>query len=358
MSVLPIGSGAFRHFLLSLLLLLTAAACKEEKPVKTIVKEAQRVPVETICLETTRVEDTLALEAVVTTDTAARVAAELPGRIERIGFRKGERVGKGKFLFEIDRRAIEAQLKEAQVRLDHAERELARVVRLHARGLATDQQRSAAQAARDGAAATLELVRANLDKATVFSPISGIVNAQFLHLGEYAQPGQAVLDIVNIDELIVVAELPEREIGNVDHGGRFEITIDAFPGEAFSGTFRRIGVRPNPNRTFPLEITLANREGRIRPGMRAEVTLVRRIYDGALLLPRDAVLDEFDGKVCFVEKGGVALRRRVTLGPRRGNRVVVTAGLDAGEHLIVAGHRKLADHAPVVVKGGCGEETR
>ncbi|RME03845.1 MAG: efflux RND transporter periplasmic adaptor subunit [Deltaproteobacteria bacterium] len=344
--------------LLLLLLFLLLPACREEKAVKRIVQKVQEVPVETRCVETTHLEDTLALEAEVTADESARVAAEIPGRIERIAFRKGAWVEKGKILFEIDRRAIEAQVKQAEVQFDHAERELKRTRRLHAKKLATDQQLSAAQAARDSAEAALELIRVTLDKSTVESPISGIVDTRFLNVGEYAQPGQPVLDIVNLDELVVVAELPEREVPHVHPDQRFDIRVDAFGDEVFSGVFRRVGVQANPNRTFPLEIVVENRDRRLRPGMRAEVTLVRGVYDDAVLIPRDAVLDEFDGKVSFVEVGGRAHRRTVTLGPRSGDQVVVLDGLLPGEHLIVAGHRKLADQTPVLVKRGCGETKR
>ncbi len=126
------------------------------------------------------------------------------------------------------------------------------------------------------------------------------------------------------------------------------LRVDAYPGREFEGRIHFVGPAANrKNRTFPAEVAVGNRSGELRPGMIAPVSLVKRRYEGVVVVPRDALLDREDGSVAFVAEDSRANIRPVVLGPSEGDRIVVLEGLAIGERLVVAGHRNLVDGQPV-----------
>src|SRR5690606_798651 len=140
-------------------------------------------------------------------------------------------------------------------------------------------------------------------------------------------------------------------------GGSATVYFDVLPGERFPADIDYVGSTVNPgNRTFPIEIEMANPGREVKPEMVANVVVERRTLSEALVVPQDALVRVEDGYVVFVvdETGGqpVARVRPVDLGPSQTNRVVVHAGLDAGDRLIVVGQRSVADGDRINVVGG------
>jgi len=107
------------------------------------------------------------------------------------------------------------------------------------------------------------------------------------------------------------------------------------------------------SRTFEVEFTLPNPEGRVKPEMVADVVLLRREWSDALVVPQEALVRAEEGFVAYVVEGegdaAVARARPVELGPTQRNRAVVTRGLEAGDRLVVLGQDRLADGDRVVV---------
>jgi antitoxin (DNA-binding transcriptional repressor) of toxin-antitoxin stability system len=112
------------------------------------------------------------------------------------------------------------------------------------------------------------------------------------------------------------------------------------------------------NRTFPLELHIPNPTRALRAGMRATAQLDRALLRDVVAIPRDAVLPAVGGDEVMVAQAGKAVARRVTLGAGFKDYVVVTAGLSAGDQLIIRGHRALVqgEQVEVTAKGGCCAE--
>jgi membrane fusion protein (multidrug efflux system) len=101
------------------------------------------------------------------------------------------------------------------------------------------------------------------------------------------------------------------------------------------------------NRTFPIEVSLPNPRGLVKPMMVANMAVTRATVDQAIVVPQDALIRVEAGYVVYVavERNGeqVAEVRDVVLGPTRRNLVVVEDGVAAGERLIVVGHKEVED---------------
>jgi len=250
------------------------------------------------------------------------------------------------------REAADEQLRNAEEQLTAAQKQEA-LVREGARS--EDRAGIAAKVAQ--AQAALNLARITLLKATVKSPIKGVLNKRLCDAGEYVGPGTPLADVVDVARVKVVAPVPERDISSVRLGAPKRMWFDLGRGDPVERTGRVIFVSQvaDPRTlTFDVKIELGNADGRLRPGMIARVELVRDRLEDAIAVPFAAVIRDEDGYVAFVENGGEAHRREVTLGFFDGGRVVVTSGLSAGDRLIVQGQRFIADADRVRVAPAAG----
>lgn len=324
-----------------------------------VAEGSAALPVHVAVLEPAAFSDTLGLYARVEANGRVRVTAEIAGRIEALPFDDGQAVKQGQTLARINARIAEAQVKQAAAQLALAQATLSRTRALAEKKLAARAELDVAEAQAAQAEASHELALANLEKAVIRSAISGVVANVTARKGEVAAPGVPLLEVVQMDPVKVIADVPERDVPLLVVGTTVSIEVEAFPGRAFEGKLTQIAMVANgATRTFPVEIVVENADGALRPGMLARAKLVRRELDGVVVVPRDAVLDEADGKSVYVVEQGVAKRRRVEVGATRGRFAVATAGVSAGDQLIVLGHRQVVDGQVVEVSKStpcCGQ---
>jgi RND family efflux transporter MFP subunit len=200
------------------------------------------------------------------------------------------------------------------------------------------------------AQARLELAKLRVQRSIIQAPVSGLAISRHVDTGEVVSPGARITTIHQVSKLKASVGIPENDLSSFRIGGEATLEVDAYPGRVFEGKIYFLGsAASEKNRTFPSEIEIANHEEELRPGMIAKVFLAKRHYDRALVVPRDALLERDQGSVAFVSENDRAQERPVVLGPVEGNRVVITEGLEAGESLIVSGHRNLVNGQPIRV---------
>jgi membrane fusion protein (multidrug efflux system) len=335
-----------RVLLLTALALPGLVACGEkEKEVDAVVaNNVAAVPVEIATIESTAFQDTLELVGKLEPFDEVKITAEVPGRIESVPFDDGQTVRKGQVVARIDAKMATAQVQQATAQHELATATLERTRKMAEKGLAPAAELEVVKAQASQAEAALELTKVSLDKAVINAPIRGVVTNVKAKKGEIAAPGVPLLEIVRVDKVKVVAEAPERDVALLEVGSEAQVIIPAFPGRVFMGTIEKVGVvATSKTRTFPVEIGLDNKDGTLRPGMLANIRLMRRVMREVVVVPRDAVIDDTEGKSVFVAANGVAQRRNVEVGSVRGPFAVARSGLRAGDRLIVLGHRQVVD---------------
>lgn len=146
------------------------------------------------------------------------------------------------------------------------------------------EQLALAQAQVDSAQAALEVIQAQLDQLTVEAPSDGIVLARSVEPGEVAFPGAPLLTLARLDALTLTIYLPEDRYGAIALGQTASVTVDSFPGQTFtarvvhiadSAEFTPRNVQTAEGRrttVFAIELTIDNPEGKLKPGMPADVT--------------------------------------------------------------------------------------
>jgi len=295
------------------------------------------------------VVDTAVLPAELLPRRRAVLAAEVPGTVEAIHFEAGNRVGSGALLVQVDTRAQQQAVAEAEALDRQARDQHQRAEALFEKRSITREQVVDATAARDVAAARLASARLGLDKSRIEAPWGGRIAERHVEVGDYVVPGQPVAELVDVDRLKVRAPAPGTDVPYLEVGTRVLIRVDALPDETFSGKVTRLATEVDrASRTLSVEAEIDNPGERLRPGMLARLEIPRQTLAGALTVPLGAVVDLGGTDVLYVVEGERARRREVSLGPVVGSRVVVEAGLGPEDRVIIEGAQQVADGQRVI----------
>lgn len=352
--------------------LLGALGCRE--PVEEEQELARPVVVAPVTVSTLeeRIEATGELDA----KERAEVASEVDGVVTELAVDEGERVEEGALLLAVDpeKRALavanaRAMQSDAQAAVAEAERDAARVRKLHASGIASDAALDKVETGRARARSRLEAIRAELGvteralrDANVRAPFSGWIARRDVSRGEYVRTGQTLFELVALDPIEVEFSIAERDSARVAVGQPVEVRVAPYPEEIFRGEVTVISPTLDPRtRTLRVKAQIANGDGRLRPGLfaRADLGVARR--EGALLVPEEAVLQRADGEVVFlVTPEDTARRVVVKTGLQREGKVEIVEGVAAQDQVVVRGHSVLVDGAPVTrrqLDGGSEEQS-
>ena len=297
-------------------------------------------------------EERVAVVGTLAANESVEIRSELEGLIEDIGVEEGQRVAAGDLLFRIDRKKLEASLAEAEANLKLADATLQRYAALAESRAVSQQEVDQAKMSFEARAAAVELMRAQLQDATVTAPFAGVVGARLISLGQYVTRGQSLTSLVDTDPMKAELNVPERFLSRLAEGQELEVRVTAYPEDAFRGTVYFVDPTVNPEtRTVLIKARLPNPDGRLRPGMFANLQLVLRIREQALVIPETALLMQGDRTSVFVvDDQQQAQLRPVTIGLRLVGMAEVTSGVTQGEVVVVEGTQKLRPGAPVQVR--------
>jgi membrane fusion protein (multidrug efflux system) len=300
------------------------------------------------------------------------VAAEVAGRVVAVGAEEHERVEEGAVLIEVERTFLEAAVERARAQLLRAQAAhgLAVTELERQRGLAEREVASEAQLDRASneerasyaglldARAALSDARTRLEKTAITAPFAGVVNSLDLEPGAYLQPGQAVVELLDLSEIEVEFGVTDREVVALQVGDPVSVQVDVFPEESFAGSIAQVGhAADEESRKYPVQAHVPNPDGRLLASMLGRVRFSVGNSSPAIWIPRRALQREFELDYLFVLEGdsgaAVVERRRVKTRPVpfRPGLIEVIEGLGNGERVAVSGVRQLREGQRVRVVG-------
>ncbi len=313
--------------------------------------EVPAIPVSVEIVEPVTLRDVIFLPGETEASEDVKVAANTAGRVDWIGPREGQKVNKGDLLIKIDVSALKASLDHAKAAYKLAGDLYQRRLRLYDNKIIAREELDQSETQRTLALTDLEQIKVRYNHGFPKSPITGIVNHLYLDVGEYADIGKPIADIVNIDKIKINVRVPELDVRFVKKGQQTSVKIDAFPDRTLIGTVDFVSFKADPaTKTFLVRSIIDNPGHDIRPGMIGRVAFVRRVIADAVAAPLFTLVDKGGERIVFVEKDGVAESRTISIGVIEGDRVQITSGLNAGDHLIVKGQTEVEDGMKVIVK--------
>jgi membrane fusion protein (multidrug efflux system) len=313
---------------------------------------AIKVSVKTVTAEP-ELADAFDLPGVVEPNRVVTVSAEVDGRVEWIGPKKGTLVHTGAPLIRLNTELLRAEFQMADAQAKNNQTEFDRINGLFEKGASTSRDVDAAATHLAVSKAQLEQARIRLARANVVAPMTGVLNDVPVEVGEYmtVMPRTTVAEIVDTSVVKIAVEIPERDVSFLSVGQAVEVIAEVKGREvSWTGTTTFLSQVADPRtRCTRMEITVPNREGLLRSGQIVHARLTRQILKDAILVPLAAVIPMEDGKAVYVVESAKAQRRNVALGIIRGDRVLIRSGLKPGDQLIVAGHRFVAPGQKVEV---------
>ena len=285
------------------------------------------------------------------------VAAELAGKVVKIGFEPGTRVKQGELLVQQDITSEEAQLPGLLAQVKLAQTELARADQMSTAQIISQSDHDKAVAAYDQAVAQANNLRAVIGKKTIRAPFSGYLGIRQVNLGQMLREGDPIVTLQNLSPIFVDFSLPQQELARLSLGQAVQVTCDALPGKTITGRVTTINpLVDSATRNIKIQATLTNQDAKLRPGMFVNVAVVLPEPLHVLAIPATAVLyAPYSDSVFVLEddqnnKGGKKLRQQfVQLGAKRGDFVAATSGLKEGESIVSTGVFKLRNGQAAVI---------
>ena len=312
------------------------------------------------------------------------LAPKVPGILQAVEVRIGDRVERGEAVAIIDDTDLRHQQEEAQAQLavaranerrsqaelEGVESELRRSEDLHrqevlsgqdydlvaARGATARAALAASQAQVEQAEARSGILRQQLSDTRVLAPFSGTVAARYLDPGALVQPGTPIVRLVEKGGLVVQFRVPERDLGAVREGVTLSLTTQATGEERYPGHVLRIsGEVSRTDRTALVEGTPDEQVEILRPGMYAQVRVLRQEIKAAKIAPGIAVLDRVgtDGVsrtgIFTVGEDNTARWLDVKVLGHSGDRIAIETELEPGDAVLTMGHEELSDGVAIRV---------
>ena len=290
------------------------------------------------------------LEAENEVDLVARVS----GPITQLNTEEGQRVRKGQLLATIDDREIVAQLEVAKVRLDEARQSYERIKELFEKELVARESYDQAFASFESAKGDLERLDVQLAYTRITAPFSGLVVQRYVKFAEFLQNGARLFRLSDFDPLLCPIQVPERELSKLSIGQRAELTVESFGDTRFDAKVLRVSpVVDSASGTVKVTLEVSG-QGKLRPGMFANVFLEMANRPNALVVPKAALALDSLGNTVYVVNDGMAARRDLELGFRNDALLEVLSGLEEGEQIVVVGQDGLTDGTPIEILSSGG----
>lgn len=331
---------------LSLLVVLLLGGCRDNHMNSDAPpQEIKPVEVQFFQVEQIQIVDQVEIMGTVQAAQKAVISSRISGNIVELLVAPGSRVQQGDKLVQINAEEISAKLMQAKAQLDKARRNLQREKKLLAQKAATPEAVKALEDGEKIAAAYYQGAKTMHSYTTIAAPFDGLITKKLVDIGDLATPGRALLHMEKVDELQVVADVPETIIVNLSLGEKMLISIPT-ANLTIKGSVSEIAPAADPrSRTVPIKLDIENNSS-LRSGQFSRVTLPG-VEVNTILVPPEAILPLGQMERVFVAVDGMARLRLVRTGRKYEKGVEILSGLMPGDALILAGSTSLKDGQPV-----------
>lgn len=332
------------------------------------------------------------LEGVLVPAQTAVISSRISGQIESVPTAAGAQVKAGQVLATLDRRALEAQLNQAQaglqtakasqemaagqveltkIALDAAQKNYDRIQALFQSGAAAQSQlddaldklntsrtqyRNASGPSQSQASASVSTAGANISNLTVQldytvlrSPVDGVITLQNAVIGETVSPGAPVITVADLSTLKLKGMISQEMLPTLVLNQPVTVTVGIYPDTPVAGLLTGIGpTAAGTGELFPIEVTVPN-DGKLMAGMTASASLEIQGRKG-LVIPESAVLKESGKSFAFIIREGIAVKTEILPGLVQNREIEVLKGLAPGDRIAVIGAGSLKDGMQVTVR--------
>lgn len=287
------------------------------------------------------------------------VKAETQGTVAEVLVRPGDFVTRGQVLTRLDTKPLELALARAEAGFRNAQVRYRTEIEPDsvASGKAPSEARRAFARASSGletAEVDVSEAKLNLERAEIRAPFAGVVERVEASVGERISSGEDVAEVIDITNLRVEARVMEHDIPLLARGGDAQVMVAAQPGRIINGKIAAVLPLVDSTGKAGTAVVRIRGDGKLRPGMYADVRLEADRLPDRIIVPRRAVIERDGRPLVWVVKDGRAQWVYINAGRSNDRQTEVlpdsTSGLiplKAGDIVLVDGHLTLVHDAPV-----------
>jgi len=290
------------------------------------------------------------LQGNVKTKQNVLVYPEMPGILNKVYVKEGQKVKKDQILATIDDGGLSQQLMLLESNEQLAKTTFERQKRLWDQQIGSEIQYLQAKTSYDSQKNATRQLKKQLDKFTIRAPFSGIIDDVFKEKGTVVAPGPGaeIFRIINLSNMYIETDVPESYISSIKKNKMVEVNFPILE-RSYDSSIRQVGNFINPsNRTFRIEVGIPNLDGEIKPNLTAKLKLNDYSNLNAILIPQSIISENSNGQqFIYVVKEDkenrqvYAERLVIETGKTDGDFIEVTKNLDANVEVILEGARSV-----------------
>ena len=267
------------------------------------------------------------------------VFPQVPGTIDRIYVKSGDRVGKGKLLVRMD----DESLNQTEAQFEAAKQTYERMRRLYEDSLIAPQQFDQAKAQYEAARAGYNRV---LDNTELRAPFSGLIVGKYFDEHDVYSPGiRGILRLAKTETLKLPVNISSGDYAQLEEGMTAEVEVETYEDTTFRGELVNISPGADPmTGLFSGEIVMENADGFLPVGVFVDARVSVEVHEDALVVPRSALVSD---SLVFVYSGGRVGKRSVRTGITKPEVVEIASGIQVGDSIVYSGALGLRDGAEV-----------
>lgn len=284
------------------------------------------------------------------------VFPELQGTLKQVYVKEGDRVQKGQVLARIADGGMSSQVAQLETQAALAKTTFERQSRLWEQKIGSEIQYLQAKTNYEASISAVDQMKSQLGRTAVKAPFSGVIDNVITDQGTVVFPGQQLFRIINLKDMRIKADIPERYIKSITKGK--EVLVE-FPvlGETIDTRVKQTGNYINPdNRTFAIEVDIPNAKGTIKPNLSARLKINDYTNEKAILIPLSVISEDASGSqyVYTVTENGTenkanAQRQFIETGKTQRDFIEVLSGLENGDVIIIEGARSVKEGQEVQI---------
>jgi len=278
----------------------------------------------------------------------ANIIAKIAERIMTIKARVGDYVKTGDVLIELDKSGAQSQFYQAQAVFLNAQKDFERMKNLFNEGAVSRQALDQAQTGYDVAKANFDAAKSTVE---ITSPISGVVTAINVSIGDLANPQMPLATVANISRMKAKFNVGESDVPSFYVGQSAQIFSEMNPDVIQTGKIFQLSNSANvQSRTFEMQAIFPNTKDRwFKPGMFCRVNVDMKTKKDALVIPLAAVVKLNNSDGVYLINDDKSYYKTITTGITDGNFIEVISGLKAGDKIVTLGMNNLKDGTVVVI---------
>lgn len=316
-------------------------ACGEKKEAQKSleqIRSAEGIPVRVEAVQTKEFTKVLTFFTRLRGYEESTKGAMVGDRILKIKAKVGSSVSAGSILVEFPSNNPALQITQAKTALENTKRTLDRMTELLKSGEISQQNV-------DNVRTQYEVDKRNYEalKQMIYieAPISGVITEMKYKEGDFVNAGDPLFTVAKLNKMIAKVWASEKEVMSIRQGMDAEVNVS---GKIFKGKVSLVPLAmDNDKRAFGVEVLLDNPKRELKSGVTVETKLKTYTNSNTIAVQRNLVMWDGQNKYVFVENGGVAQKRIVSVGEESGMEIEIKSGLNAGDKLIVEGQSLVND---------------